>query len=179
MGKLLVVVDMQNDFVHGALVTKEAQAVVDRVVSKIENFNGRVIATLDTHQQNYLETLEGKKLPVPHCIKMSEGWQLNAQVLSALSKKDYMTIEKDTFGSTELVKEISRRMEKEELEVELVGLCTDICVVSNALLLKAHFPQMQISVDADCCAGVTPKTHQAALDTMHMCQIEITGSSDS
>lgn len=179
MGKLLVVVDMQNDFVNGALGTKEAQAVVDRVVSKIENFNGRVIATLDTHQQNYLETLEGKKLPVPHCIKMSEGWHLNAQVLSALSKKDYMTIEKDTFGSTELVKEIGRRMEKEELEVELVGLCTDICVVSNALLLKAHFPQMQILVDADCCAGVTPKTHQAALDTMHMCQIEIIGSSDS
>lgn len=172
MERILIVVDMQNDFVDGALGTKEAAAVVDQVVSKIQACSGRIIATLDTHQQNYLETAEGKKLPVPHCIKMTQGWQLNEKILQALSGKNYMTIEKGTFGSVDLVDEIGRILKEKEIEVELVGLCTDICVVSNALLLKAHFPEMRILVDADCCAGVTPETHQAALETMKMCQIE-------
>ncbi len=173
--KILIVVDMQNDFVDGALGTKEAEEAVAHVVSKIEHFDGRILATLDTHYEDYLDTPEGRKLPVPHCIRMTKGWQLNDSVLSALSKKEYKTIEKNTFGSTSLVEEIGSILKQKELEVELIGLCTDICVVSNALLLKAHFPHINISVDAGCCAGVTPKTHQAALDTMKMCQIDIIG----
>lgn len=173
MEKILIVVDMQNDFVDGALGTKEAVAAVGRAASKIENFDGRIIVTLDTHGQDYLETAEGKKLPVPHCVKPSYGWQLNGKVQEALSGKDYVEIEKGTFGATGLVAAVGGILEKGEAQAELIGLCTDICVVSNALLLKAHFPEMSIRVDAGCCAGVTPKTHQAALETMEMCQIEI------
>ena len=168
-------VDMQNDFVDGALGTQEAVEIVGNVVSKIAGFDGRILATLDTHHSDYLNTAEGKKLPVPHCIGGTQGWLLNGKVLYALSEKDYKTIEKPTFGSTQLVEELRRIREQEEIEVELIGLCTDICVVSNALLLKAHFPEMRISVDASCCAGVTPGTHQAALETMKMCQIDIYG----
>ena len=175
MEKILVVVDMQNDFVDGALGTQEAVEIVGNVVSKIAGFDGRILATLDTHHSDYLNTAEGKKLPVPHCIGGTQGWLLNGKVLYALSEKDYKTIEKPTFGSTQLVEELRRIREQEEIEVELIGLCTDICVVSNALLLKAHFPEMRISVDASCCAGVTPGTHQAALETMKMCQIDIYG----
>ena len=173
MKKILIVVDMQNDFVDGALGTEEAVGIVDLVVDKIRGFDGEIIATLDTHPHHYLETAEGKKLPVPHCIRMTNGWLLNEKVLSALSEKDYRLIEKNTFGSTELVKEIDRIKGENEVEIVLVGLCTDICVVSNALLLKAHFPETTIQVDAKCCAGVTPKTHLAAIETMKMCQIEI------
>lgn len=176
MEKILVVVDMQRDFVDGALGTKEAQGIVDNVVSKIEGFAGRIFATLDTHSTDYLETAEGKKLPVPHCIKDSDGWLLHEKVRNALEKKNSCTIEKGTFGSTRLVEEIEGIAAGEEIEIELVGLCTDICVVSNALLLKAYFPEVNISVDASCCAGVTPKTHEAALETMRMCQIDIIGT---
>ena len=175
MKKILIVVDMQNDFVDGALGTQEAVEIVGNVVSKIAGFDGRILATLDTHHSDYLNTAEGKKLPVHHCIGGTQGWLLNGKVLYALSEKDYKTIEKPTFGSTQLVEELRRIREQEEIEVELIGLCTDICVVSNALLLKAHFPEMRISVDASCCAGVTPGTHQAALETMKMCQIDIYG----
>lgn len=175
MKKILIVVDMQNDFVDGALGTQEAVEIVGNVVSKIAGFDGRILATLDTHHSDYLNTAEGKKLPVPHCISGTQGWLLNGKVLYALSEKDYKTIEKPTFGSTQLAEELRRIREQEEIEVELIGLCTDICVVSNALLLKAHFPEMRISVDASCCAGVTPGTHQAALETMKMCQIDIYG----
>lgn len=173
MQKILIVIDMQNDFVDGALGTKEAVSIVGRVVSKIENFNGKIIATQDTHGQDYLETAEGRKLPVPHCIRGTEGWELNEKVRRALAKKEHMVMEKGTFGSVRLAEEIGRMLEQEEVEAQLVGLCTDICVVSNALLLKAHFPEMNLSVDASCCAGVTPKTHEAALETMKMCQIEV------
>lgn len=175
MEKILLVVDMQNDFVDGALGTAEAAEIVDRVAAKIEGFEGRIFATLDTHGQNYMETAEGRKLPVPHCIRGQRGWELNGRVLSALQKKGYTSVEKGTFGSVklaELVGEIAEE-EKGAVSVELVGLCTDICVVSNALLLKAYFPEMEISVDASCCAGVTPKTHEAALETMRMCQIDV------
>ena len=176
MEKVLIVVDMQKDFVDGSLGTAEAVGIVDNVVSKIEGFEGRIFATLDTHGPDYLETAEGKKLPVPHCIKDSEGWLLNEKVMYALSEKNYRTIEKGTFGSTKLVEEIAKLAADGEVAVELIGLCTDICVVSNALLLKAHFPEMGIAVDASCCAGVTPKTHEAALETMKMCQIDIIGA---
>lgn len=175
MKKVLVVVDMQNDFVDGALGTKEAVGIVDNVVSKIKNFDGRIFVTLDTHQDNYMETAEGKKLPVPHCIKATTGWQLNEKVKAALSDKDYKTLEKGTFGSTDLVNEIREIKGKDEIEIEFVGLCTDICVVSNVLLLKAYFPEEKLTVDAGCCAGVTPKTHEAALETMKMCQIDVVG----
>jgi len=175
MKKVLVVVDMQNDFVDGALGTKEAVSIVDNVVSKIKGFDGKVIATLDTHQHNYLEKPEGKKLPVPHCIRMTNGWLLNEKVLMALSDKDYKTLEKGTFGSTKLVNEIRRIKDNKEIEIEFVGLCTDICVISNVLLLKAYFPEVKMTVDESCCAGVTPESHKAALETMKMCQIDVIG----
>lgn len=173
MKNILIVVDMQNDFVDGSLGTKEALAVVDSVVSKIWNFNGEIIATLDTHGHNYLETAEGKKLPVSHCIRMTHGWMLNEKVREALAEKNYRVIEKNTFGSKKLVKEIKKAAKADEITIEIIGLCTDICVVSNALLLKAYFPEIKICVDAGCCAGVTPQSHQAALETMKMCQIDV------
>lgn len=175
MKKVLVVVDMQNDFVDGALGTKEAVGIVDNVVSKIQSFDGKIIVTLDTHQHNYLETSEGKKLPVPHCIRMTNGWLLNEKVMMALSGKDYKTIEKRTFGSTRLVNEIRKIKGDDDIEIEFVGLCTDICVVSNALLLKAYFPEVKMIVDASCCAGVTPESHNAALTTMKSCHIDVIG----
>lgn len=174
MKKILVVVDMQNDFINGALGTKEAEGIVDAAAAKIAGYDGEIIATLDTHAQNYLETAEGKKLKTPHCIRMTSGWLLHEKILLALSKKDYQIIEKPTFGSVELAEEIRKRKGEDDLELELIGLCTDICVVSNALLLKAYFPEDTLRVDARCCAGVTPKTHQAAIETMKMCQIEVT-----
>lgn len=175
MKKVLVVVDMQNDFVDGTLGTKEAVDIVENVVDKIKNFDGKILATLDTHHSNYMETSEGKKLPVPHCIRMTNGWLLNEKVMEALSDKDYKTIEKNTFGSATLVDEIVKLTYGYEFEIELIGLCTDICVVSNALMLKAYFPEAKVTVDASCCAGVTPESHKAALDTMKMCQIDVIG----
>ncbi|MGN0496429.1 MAG: cysteine hydrolase family protein [Lachnospiraceae bacterium] len=172
MRKILVVVDMQNDFVDGALGTGEAVAIVDKVAEKIARFEGEIIATYDTHYDNYMDTREGKYLPVPHCIKDTKGWQLNDKVQKALDTKKYETIQKPTFGSTALVEKLSG-CDQENTEVELIGLCTDICVVSNALLLKANYPEMNITVDAGCCAGVTPESHEAALTTMKMCQINV------
>ncbi len=174
MEKILIVVDMQNDFVDGALGTGEAVGIVDRVAAKIESFEGRVFATLDTHEQNYLETAEGRKLPVAHCIRGTEGWRLNGKVQAALEKKGYKVFEKNTFGSLKLAAAVGEiAEEKGGVALELVGLCTDICVVSNALLLKAYFPEAEIAVDSGCCAGVTPKSHEAALETMRMCQISV------
>lgn len=174
MDKILIVVDMQNDFVDGALGTKEAAEMVDRAAEVIAQFDGKIFVTMDTHEQNYLETAEGKKLPVLHCIHMTKGWQLHDKVRQALEGKDCEMIQKGTFGSVELVSVIGKMLEENKVsEVKLIGLCTDICVVSNALLLKAHFPELNIYVDADCCAGVTPATHLAALETMKMCQIDV------
>ena len=173
MKKFLVVVDMQKDFVDGALGTKEAVSIVENVVNKIISFEGELFVTYDTHFENYMESAEGKKLPVPHCIKGTEGWQLNESVAKALDGKVYTGVEKITFGSTELPKLIKAAAGNENFSVELIGLCTDICVVSNALLLKAHFPEAEISVDSSCCAGVTPESHQAALTTMGFCQINV------
>lgn len=175
MKKLLIVVDMQKDFVDGALGTKEAVAIVDNVVNKIENFDGDIIITYDTHSENYMETQEGKNLPVPHCIKGSDGWKLDEKVQAAVDKKEYKAIEKPTFGSTELPKYIKENYNPADLEIELIGLCTDICVVSNALLMKANFLDASVSVDASCCAGVTVDSHKAALTTMKMCQINVIG----
>ena len=175
MKKYLVVVDMQKDFVDGALGTDEAVAIVPNVVEKINTFDGDIFVTYDTHFENYMDTAEGKKLPVPHCIKGTSGWQLNDDVQAALAKKKYTAVEKLTFGSVALPELIGKATEGEAFSVELIGLCTDICVVSNALLLKANFPESAIKVDAACCAGVTPATHNAALETMKMCQIDVEG----
>lgn len=173
MKKFLIVVDMQNDFIDGALGTPEAVSIVDNAVRKIENFNGEIIATFDTHFENYLETSEGKNLPVTHCVKGTDGWNLNNKVLAALVIKGYTQVEKLTFGSVDLPKIIEDKANGEDFSVELIGLCTDICVVSNALILKANFPEKLISVDSACCAGVTPDSHNAALTTMKMCQIDV------
>lgn len=173
MRKLLIVIDMQNDFVDGALGTKEAVAILPNVVKKIREHTGDIIVTKDTHLPDYLDTQEGKKLPVLHCIKDTYGWELNKSVLKALSDKEYTIFEKPTFGSVEMARAISARYGEDFPQIELIGLCTDICVVSNALLLKANFPEASILVDPSCCAGVTPHTHDAALMTMRMCQIDI------
>ncbi len=172
MKKLLIVVDMQNDFVDGALGSAEAVAIVLNVVDKILSHDGDVIVTYDTHAENYSDTQEGKKLPVSHCIKGTYGWELNAKVAEALTGKNVKVIEKPTFGSTELPEYI-RANYREIPDMELVGLCTDICVVSNALLLKANFLDAEVSVDSSCCAGVTRDSHDAALLTMKMCQINV------
>jgi len=173
--KLLIVVDMQKDFVDGALGSKEAVAIVDNVVRKIGSFDGDIIVTYDTHSENYMETQEGKNLPVPHCIKGTDGWQLDEKVRCALEAREYVEIEKPTFGSTDLPEYIRENYNPEKIEIELIGLCTDICVVSNALLMKANFLETKVSVDASCCAGVTPESHSAALTTMKMCQVNVTG----
>jgi len=165
MKKTLIVVDMQNDFIDMALGTKEAVAIVPKVKEKIQEYvqNGdEIIFTRDTHGDNYLQTPEGKQLPVEHCIKGTKGWQ----IAEGLYIEGCKIIDKPNFGWP--------HWNEEHLEdVEIIGLCTDICVVSNALIIKATFPDINVKVDSNCCAGVTVETHEAALKTMKMCQIEI------
>lgn len=167
MKKTLIVVDMQNDFIDMALGTPEAVAIVPNVKAKIAEYAARgdeIIFTRDTHGENYLNTPEGRKLPVPHCIKGTKGWE----IAEGLYVEGAKIIDKPNFGWP--------HWDREQLEeVELIGLCTDICVVSNALIIKAMFPDAAVSVDASCCAGVTPATHDAALATMKMCQIDVLG----
>lgn len=172
MRKLLVVVDMQKDFINGSLGTREAEGIVERVAEEIGKYKKEdVFATRDTHKENYLETQEGKKLPVVHCVEGTDGWEIDKQIAEALQGAE--VIDKPTFGSLKLAEKIAKMAKQEEIEVTLVGLCTDICVVSNALLIKAYLPEVPIRVIASCCAGVTPESHRAALVTMKMCQIEI------
>ena len=171
MQDVLVVVDMQNDFIDGALGTKEAVAIVPKVEEKIRNFNGTVLFTRDTHENWYLETQEGKKLPVPHCIRDTEGWQIRRE-LDILRKTE--PVDKETFGSTYLADDlVAMNIDDEIKSITFVGLCTDICVISNALLVKAALPEVPIIVDAACCAGVTPESHENALKAMEMCQVEV------
>lgn len=168
--KILCVIDMQNDFIDGALGTNEAVAITDNVAKKIELYrkNGdRVIFTRDTHYDNYMQTQEGRNLPVPHCIKDTDGWQIS----SKFAVGDSLIIDKPTFGSVQLSEYIAGLEGVDE--VELIGLCTDICVISNAMLIKARLPEVRVSVDSACCAGVTPESHSNALSAMKMCQIEI------
>ena len=180
MRKILIVVDMQNDFITGSLGTKEAIGIVPKVLKKIRDYDiNDIYVTRDTHQADYLSTNEGRHLPVEHCIENSWGWELQEDVKKAV--EGAVIVNKPTFGSTELAAMLSRVYEElpaqangtKELSVELIGLCTDICVVSNALLLKAQLPESTIRVDSSCCAGVTPESHEAALTTMRMCQIEV------
>ena len=178
MRKLLIVIDMQNDFIDAALGTPQAEAIVDAVKEKIRSYPTEdVIATMDTHHEDYMQTQEGKYLPVPHCIRGTDGWQIRADIAALLDKAEIF--EKPTFGSVEMAKELAELSRQEELELELIGLCTDICVVSNALLLKAAMPEVKITVDASCCAGVTPEKHLAALETMRSCQIQVTNAPEN
>jgi nicotinamidase-related amidase len=168
--KILVVVDMQNDFIDGALGTAEAQAIVPYVKEAIEQFDGKVLFTRDTHFEDYMQTEEGKHLPVPHCIKDSAGWQIRTE-LDELRKTQ--AIDKITFGSKELIDVIARESDVEN--ITFMGLCTDICVISNAMLVKAFYPEIPLYVDARGCAGVTPESHKNALSAMKMCQITVVG----
>ena len=172
MRKLLIVIDMQNDFIDGSLGTAEALAIVENVKDKIRQYApADVIATMDTHGKDYMNTQEGKFLPVEHCIKGTEGWKIREDI--ALLLDGAKIYEKPTFGSVQLAADLKELSQAEDIELELIGLCTDICVVSNALLLKASMPEVQISVDPSCCAGVTPEKHLAALETMRSCQIVV------
>lgn len=169
MKRLLVVVDMQKDFVDGALGSEMAQAIVPAVVKKAEGYLSRgdqVVFTLDTHSPDYMETMEGRKLPVPHCIKGTDGWELCPELAGFPGKR----FEKAAFGSVELAAWAAAGGYD---AVELVGLCTDICVISNALLIKANIPEAEICVDASCCAGVTAISHDNALKAMKMCHIDV------
>ncbi len=168
--ELLIVVDMQRDFIDGALGTKEAVAILPYVKNAIKSHKGKVLFTRDTHKEGYLDTQEGKKLPVPHCIKGTDGWQIHPDLLP-LAEDD--PIDKITFGSVELARLVSEM--DDVTGVTLMGLCTDICVISNAMLIKAFCPELPVRVDARGCAGVSPESHERALDAMAMCQIEILG----
>ena len=171
MQDILIVVDMQNDFIDGALGTPEAQAIVPAVLEKIESFNGSIIFTRDTHHDDYMQTQEGSRLPVPHCIKDSYGWQIREGLLG---HGEIAVLDKPTFGSVELGRLLLELNEKEAISsICLIGLCTDICVISNAMLAKSFLPEVPVSVDAACCAGVTPQTHLNALEAMKMCQITV------
>ena len=174
--KTLIVVDMQNDFIDGALGTPEARAIVPNVKKKIEEYrNNRydIIITRDTHFDDYMDTLEGKHLPVEHGICFSDGWQIHDEVKPHIVKDSFRetVVDKYNFGKLNLGESLDRYPD----EIELVGLCTDICVISNAIILKASYPDIPIVVDASCCAGVTPESHKNALEAMKMCQIEIRG----
>jgi nicotinamidase-related amidase len=178
--KILVLIDCQNDFITGSLANPEAQKKVKNIVKKVEEFDGdAIIYTLDTHEENYLETEEGKKLPVVHCVRDTQGWELNPEISEALSnavKREVTVdiIEKPTFGSFDLPLRVKEIVGEEPFDVDFVGFCTDICVVSNALILKAAaYQTANITVDSNCCAGVTPEKHEAALETMRSCQINV------
>ena len=184
MRKILVVIDMQNDFIDGSLGTPEAVAIVENVKAKIREYNPADICfTKDTHETNYLQTQEGRNLPVEHCIRGTKGWEIREDIRTLVKEREEaqqpggagfrLVFEKPTFGSVELAETLRELLQEEELEIEIVGLCTDICVVSNALLLKAYMPEVKITVDSSCCAGVTPASHEAALETMKMCQINV------
>lgn len=169
---LLIVVDMQNDFISGALGTAEARAIVPAVTELVRSFRGRVIFTRDTHGEDYLSTREGRKLPVPHCIRNTWGWELCDSLLPLSDGCEIF--DKPTFGSLALAGRVSALAQKEPIDrITLVGLCTDICVISNAMLLKAALPEADVAVAENCCAGVTPESHENALRAMKTCQIDV------
>ena len=184
MNRILIVVDMQNDFINGSLGSEAAQAIVKNVVEKINSFNGAaIIKTMDSHEDNYLETQEGRNLPVEHCILTSNGWHINGEVEDAIcefarTKGIVRTVIKTTFGAKTLPSFIEdimnlKAIQEKDLEIELVGLDTDICVISNALLVKAFFPEAKMKIDSSCCAGTSTAAHEAALAVAKSCQIEV------
>lgn len=174
MSKILIVIDMQKDFIDGALGTKEAIGILPMVVNKVKKHEGAVIYTRDTHDEGYLDSQEGRKLPVIHCFKGTEGWDLASDLNNLANEASSRIFDKGTFASTEMANYIAELCRSEKIdEIELIGVCTDICVISNALLLKATIPEIKLTVDSKCCAGVTLESHDNALKAMNMCQIEI------
>ncbi|HWQ30258.1 MAG TPA: cysteine hydrolase [Negativicutes bacterium] len=174
MSRILIVVDMQTDFIDGALGTKEAQAIIPSVLDKIRKHEGITIYTRDTHHEDYLSTQEGQKLPVVHCIEGTPGWELQKDIGQLAESRKCRIFNKSTFGSYRLAEYLAELHEKDGIEeIELVGLCTDICVISNAMTIKAFLPEVKLAVGAACCAGVTPESHRNALEAMKMCQVEI------
>ena len=177
MKHFLIVVDMQKDFVTGTLASKDAQAILPKVKEKIEAYDRagkEIIFTRDTHGEDYMQTNEGKHLPVPHCIKGTDGWQICAELTDGITS-EYMTVDKPTFGFLGWKDVLaSETADGSDLDIEMIGVCTDICVVSNTLILKALYPEATVRVDAGCCAGVTPEAHAAALATMRSCQVDVT-----
>lgn len=172
MRDILIVVDMQKDFIDGALGTAEAVAIVPAVVEKVQNFRGNVLFTRDTHFENYMDTQEGRKLPVPHCIRDTEGWQICKELQPFAENAPIM--DKVTFGAMELGPFLQEMHEEDEISsITFVGLCTDICVISNVMIAKAFLPEVPIIVDAACCAGVTPDSHNTALASMRTCQVQV------
>lgn len=177
MKKILIIVDMQNDFVTGTLGTPEAQTIIPAVINKINNHKGPIIFTQDTHSDNYLTTLEGKNLPIPHCIEGTPGHDIIPEIKTKSGYEKH-SILKSTFGvdwHNVIESSVMRNTLEETDEIIIIGVCTDICVVSNAIILRAMYPNKQITVDASCCAGVTPEKHTAAIETMKSCQINIIG----
>ncbi|HHX69624.1 MAG: isochorismatase family cysteine hydrolase [Miniphocaeibacter sp.] len=171
MNNILIVVDMQNDFIDGSLGTKEAKAIVPKVIEKIKNFKGKVFFTRDTHDEDYLNTLEGKNLPIEHCIKGTFGWEIQKDINKL---RETEPIDKETFGSKDLALLLYEENKKEKIDsITIVGLCTDICVISNALTIKSFLPETNILVDSSCCAGVTVESHNNALKALGPCQIEV------
>ena len=173
MKKLLFVIDMQNDFINGALGTKEAEGILPAVIEKVRSFDGDVIFTRDTHFDNYMETQEGKNLPVPHCIKDTSGWELAPELEKLRQERNAPVFDKLTFGCKELPAYLAEHYPEGLESAEFIGVCTDICVISNALLVKAFFPELPVSVTASLCAGATPQSHENALEAMKMCQIAV------
>ena len=174
--KYLLVIDMQKDFVDGSLGNPDAEKIIPKIVEKVNAFDGKVVLTRDTHPVNYLSTQEGRNLPVEHCIKGTDGWQLVPELEELRCSKGLKTFDKPSFGSVELAKFLSAAAGDERAEeIELCGVCTDICVISNALLLKAFLPETPVFLDASCCAGTSRENHENALKAMKMCQIMIRG----
>lgn len=172
--KILVVIDMQNDFTYGALKNDDAIGIIPAIEDKILSFDGEVIYTRDTHTEDYLETQEGRKLPVKHCIIGSEGWEIVKPLEELRQKKNAKTIDKPTFGSLELADYVLNLYNEGNVEeIEFIGVCTDICVISNAMIVKNTIPELTVKVDASCCAGVSKESHETALKAMAACQIEI------
>ena len=172
MRSILIVIDMQNDFIDGTLGTKEAEAIIEGAVKKIRSYAPEdIFATMDTHTEDYEETQEGRILPVPHCVKGTHGWQIRKEIKEAL--REARIFEKPSFGAGALIRELEETAKKEKLAIEMIGLCTDICVVVNALAIKTYLPEVPLRVDASLCAGTTPQMHRAALMTMRSCQILI------
>ena len=176
MKNYLIVVDMQKDFIDGALGTPEAVSILPEVVRIVREFDGEIIFTRDTHEPEYLSTREGKNLPVVHCVRESEGWQIAPELEALRKERGAQVFDKPTFGSRELGEHLLAISEREEIgKITLVGLCTDICVISNAMLIKAYLPEAEIEVIASLCAGVTPESHKRALEAMRMCQVTVVG----
>lgn len=174
MKNYLVAVDMQNDFVDGILGTKEACEAISYAIKLLGIFRGKIFATFDTHYKNYMETAEGKALPIPHCIHGTNGWQLNEKIAEILYDRGFTPVIKHTFGSTCLPELIKKDAEGDtDISIDIIGFCTDICVISNALILKANFPEAKITVIEKCCAGVTPEKHKAAIEILKSCQINV------